>query len=185
MVCSLFFNCIIKFVMVFAVDRILHKQRAEREAAERARREQAKEMEKLLSDVQPSTPDHPAPAIASSTTEPVQKPLSPTSTGDMSMASKELDDRTHRPTSSLFNQFQNLRRKFGVPGKGESAMGTTADGQQSSGPSRPSSPEGRSQSPPIPGGFSGTGDSHQRPQSSVTPLSNIGTLFSHLLMHKY
>ncbi|KAH8112414.1 hypothetical protein DFH11DRAFT_1607467 [Phellopilus nigrolimitatus] len=163
----------------YNVDRILKKQRAEREAAEQARREQAKEMEKLLSDAQPSMHQHPAPAIAGSSTKPISddvrsplpdRPVSPPK-------GVELDDanaRGHRPTSSLVNQFQSWKRKLGVPGKGEPVKPVLEDAQPSAGPSRPTSRDGRPQSPT---GIQGTtgGEVRKRPQSSITPLSNIET----------
>ncbi|KAL5520611.1 hypothetical protein ACEPAF_2612 [Sanghuangporus sanghuang] len=156
----------------YNVDRILKKQRAEREAAEQARREQAKEMEKLVSDTAPSIPQHPAPNIASSTTEPtnglpqVNKEIGP------APPPKDLEERNHRPTSGFLNQYQNIRRRFGLPNKGDS-VDIPENNRVSEVPSRSMSPPGHPRSPPIPGGFPVNAGVHQQPQSTVTPLSNI------------
>ncbi|KAL5514880.1 hypothetical protein ACEPAG_2196 [Sanghuangporus baumii] len=157
----------------YNVDRILKKQRAEREVAEQARREQVKEMEKLVSDIAPSPPQHPAPNIASSTTEPtdgglphVYKEIGP------APPPKDLEDRNHRPTSGFLNQYQNIRRRFGLPNK-EDSVDTPENNRVSEVSSRSTSPPGRSRSPPIPGDFPGNAGVRQQPQSTVTPLSNI------------
>ncbi|EJD01998.1 uncharacterized protein FOMMEDRAFT_109078 [Fomitiporia mediterranea MF3/22] len=158
----------------YNVDRILKKQRAEREAAEQARREQAREMEKLVSDISPNMPQHPPPTIASSSTEPISQPPQPASTdGPPSPPSKDLEERSHRPTSSIANQFANWRRKLGVANRGDTSNTIAEDGHSSTSPSRPTSSQGRSRSPPIPGGFPGVDSAPHQPQSNVTPLSSI------------
>ena len=157
------------------VDRILKKQRAEREAAERKRREETKELEKLVSDVEPQMPDHPMPSIATTTTTPIvnpppQSPQQPAQTPNASSpneiannppaSSGSVDDseKSHRHSragSALVNQFQNWKRKLGAPGSspGQPERLTSVTEQQGemSGNSRP-----------------------RTPQPTVTPLSNIG-----------
>ncbi|KAL5498075.1 hypothetical protein ACEPAH_3006 [Sanghuangporus vaninii] len=156
----------------YNVDRILKKQQAEREAAEQARREQAKETERLVSDTAPSIPQHPAANIASSTTEPTSGPSRVNKEIGSAPPPKDLEERNHRPTSGFLNQYQSIRRRFGLPDKGDS-VDIPENNRVSEVPSRSMSPPGHPRSPPIPGGFPVNASVHQQPQNTVTPLSNI------------
>lgn len=142
------------------VDRILKKQRAEREAVEQARREQAKEAEKLVSDVAPEMPQHDAPPIASASTKIVDDqqskpaPLPPTSVSG--------EGNLRRPASLFSDRLQNWGRKL-VPTR-EQAKGSASDGN----PTRAHSPEGEGLLP------SRSGSSRARSPQPVTPQGNIG-----------
>lgn len=124
------------------VDRILKKQRADREAAERVRQEQAREAEKLLSDLQPSGPTHMPPVMAGSTTtnqpgSDRELPAVPTE------GSNPVLPTTQRPLSSLSTQLQTWKRKFAnQPTKGEPSKPGVSDAQAGpSSMSRPSTPD--------------------------------------------
>lgn len=178
------------------VDRILKKQRADREAAERTRQEQANEDEKLLSDMQPNAPMHNPLTISGSSAEPVGQRARdlPAMPSGSSVAN---DNQNQRPLSGLSNQLQSWRRKFtAAPTKGEASRPGVSNAQ--AGSSRPSSPDNGvqntarpstpelSQSPSMPGALpegqiSGLGATRdpiaRRPRSSqghVTSLNNIG-----------
>lgn len=178
------------------VDRILKKQRADREAAERTRQEQANEDEKLLSDMQPNAPMHNPPTVPGSSAELVGQRARdlPAVPSGSSVAN---DNQNQRPLSGLSNQLQSWRRKFSAaPTKGEPSRPSVSNTQ--AGSSRPNSPDNGvqntarpstpelPQSPSMPGALpegqiSGLGDTRdsiaRRPRSSqghVTSLNNIG-----------
>lgn len=186
-------NSVLNFHLV---DRILKKQRSDREAAERTRQEQANEDEKLLSDMQPNGPMHNPPPIPGSSAELVGQRARdfPAMPSGSSVAN---DNQNQRPLSGLSNQLQSWRRKFtATPTKGEASRPSVTNAQ--AGPSRPNSPDNGVRStarppspelpqlPPMPGAlpegqFSGLGDTRdpiaRRPRSSqghVTSLNNIG-----------
>lgn len=175
------------------MDRILRKQREDREAAEKEHRQQVKEMEKLLSDAQPDVPTHPPPAIAGSSAT----PLPVTNTGRDLPAPPSIDSPEpnisvgQRPTSSLVNQLQSWKRRL-APGKGEPSRATAPDTTAS--PSRPGSPSEQSQTPSrphspfMPGGLPGQSNfgvidedpitrRPRSPKGHVTSLNNIGKSF--------
>lgn len=100
----------------YTVDRILKKQRAEREAAEQVRREQAKELDKLVSDVSPEMPQHDAPPIATSTAKTVQGEMvaspSPSLPPQHPPPHADGDFAGRRPGSLFTDKLQNWGRKF-------------------------------------------------------------------------
>lgn len=167
------------------MDRILKQQKAERDAAEEARREKEKEFEKLLSDSQPNMPGGMAPVIPTSTrpipterislekgqTPDEKRPVSPEL--PVLPESEVLLDgggkKGHRPASALANSLQMWKRKL-----------IKNDTHPEAGSSRPTSGEGNVVPDESPAGQKAlsneNGTSRQRPpQAGVTPLSNIGT----------
>lgn len=188
-----------------SVDRILKKQRADRDALERARQKQADEFERLLSDRQPESSPHNPPPIAGSSIDPIgqrgrELPALPNEDTAVS------DSPNQRPLSSLSNQLQSWRRKLSAaPTKGEPSRPSVSNVQASpsrpnspdssgNAATRPSSPEARPQSPAMPGGLpvgnlpAPRDPIARRPQSSrgqVTSLGNIGILIQIIMEVKY
>ena len=144
----------------YTVDRILKKQRAEREAAEQARREQAKELDKLISDVSPEMPQHDAPPIATSTTKTVEDEVVTSPRHPLPHADGDLAGR--RPGSLFADKLQNWGRKFAGGKTLEQTKGAPLP--KDAGSPRPgtSEPERRGARSPQP----------------VTPHSNIGKAYA-------
>ena len=136
-------------------------------------------MEKLVSDAKPQMPEHPMPAIASTTTSPAvnspsyspqqtnthpSPPSVESETSPLASPGNIEDEKTYRHSragSALMNQFQNWKRKLGAPGTNHASVE----------PSSSALPTGESAE------MSGTHRT-RTPQPSVTPLSNIGAYLS-------
>lgn len=171
------------------MDRILKKQRAEREALELARTENEKgqkELERLVSDARANIPSHSqSDSIATQPTTASSIPIP----GNQSGTSTEANARQQRPLSGITDQIQAFRRKFvATPNKDEISK-PMAVGARPSSPS-PSAPKSRSQSPTMPGALPSPDASslnplnldpiRRRPQGSsgrVTSHDSIGKFF--------
>ena len=139
------------------VDRILRKQKAERQAAEDAQREKAQQLALLGNKQEKSDPskliDHPLPSNSSSTSTlnepPVSDGLNPRPQPEVS---------SPRPPSMIRSSLENWRKKF------------TGGHQQMPG-GLPSNHDGQGQLPPPSLGSPVPKPSN--PQATVTPQSNI------------
>ena len=163
------------------MDRILRKQRAEREAQEQARRTQAQEAEKLISDIQSPTNNPVLPPA------PVTKPDHTEQLHSGTENSADVDNNNNntnklsRPTSILANQFQGWKRKLGLPTKEDSSK-SSAEETFVEPPVKTSEELPQQNLGSTTGQLSNSGKQNP-PQDNVTPLASIGKYFRCLFFY--